>query len=161
MQKPVISKELFHERVIYNRFRGSYVEFRKNARKLLTELMEFAKQNELLDPATTKVMTLYHDNPHITGSDNLRTSIAMTIPKDSTVRESGNITVMEIKGQFAVGHFEMSPAEYGEAWDYMYHEWLFKSAEKPRDSFPFELYVTEPPKTMKGKSLTDIYIPVE
>ena len=32
---------------------------------------------------------------------------------------------------------------------------------EPRDAAPFELYVTEPPKSFKGKSFTDIYIPIK
>lgn len=31
---------------------------------------------------------------------------------------------------------------------------------KGRDAVPFELYVSEPPKNFKDKSLTDIYIPI-
>ncbi len=161
MNTPTITKAEFDEKIIYNRFRGSHIEFRKNARKLLNELMQFAQQHSLLDPKTTRVMTLYHDNPFITGSENLRTSMALTVPGNSRFKESGNITTMEVKGRFAVGHFEISPREYGDAWHYMYHEWLFKSSEKPRDTFPFELYVTEPPKNMNGTSQTDIYIPIE
>ncbi|WP_053595935.1 MULTISPECIES: sigma factor [Lysinibacillus] len=36
-----------------------------------------------------------------------------------------------------------------------------KDEYTPRDSFPFELYVTEPPKNFKAKSKTDIYVPIE
>lgn len=42
----------------------------------------------------------------------------------------------------------------------MYQEWLFKDKAKPRDDVPFEMYITEPPKKMRDKSLTDIYIPI-
>lgn len=59
------------------------------------------------------------------------------------------------------GHFHLSPSEYGEAWEYMYQKWLFVGSQKPRDSFPFEMYMTEPPKKFKDKSYTDIYIPIE
>ncbi len=161
MHEPTITITDFNERVIYTRFRGSYAAFRRKARDMLNELLEFANLHDLLDPKASKVMTLYHDNPHITGSDNLRTSMAMTIPRDSTVRESGSITIMEIKGTYGVGHFELSAGEYSQAWDHMYHEWLFKSGRKARDTFPFELYVTEPPKSRTVTSLTDLYIPIE
>lgn len=77
------------------------------------------------------------------------------------VRFKGSYTAFRKKSRFAIGHFEISAMEYEAAWQYMYQEWLFKGEEKPRDSFPFELYVTEPPKQLKGKSFTDIYIPIE
>lgn len=161
MNKPTITIEQFSKKVIYIRFRGSYIEFRKRSRGMFNELLKFAEKNDLVVPEQTKVLTIYHDNPYVTESDNLRTSVAMTIPEGATVKDSGKITTMTIEGKYGVGHFEISPSEYEEAWHYIYHDWLFKSDEKARDSFPFELYVTEPPKNMKEKSFTDIYIPIE
>ena len=153
-------EELENQKIIYIRFRGSYVEFRKNSRKMFKELFEFATKNNLIDSDKTKVLTMYNDNPFITNEDNLRTSVAMTIPNDSKVAESGNVCESTISGKFAVGHFEMSGKEYGDAWQYMYQEWLFKGKADPRDAIPFEMYITEPPKNLKDKSLTDIYIPI-
>lgn len=156
--KEVICNNL---KIIYIRFRGSYVEFRKISRKLFNELFEFATEQNLIDPEITKVLTIYDDNPYITHEENLRTSVAMIIPNDAEVKERGEICVSSISGKFGVGHFELSAKEYGNAWQYMYQDWLFKKAEKARDAAPFELYVTEPPKNFKDKSLKDIYIPIK
>lgn len=160
MDKPNITIEYFDTRVIYVRFKGSYVAFRKNGRKLFNQLFSFATEHNLVIPGETKVLTIYHDNPFITDAENLRTSVAMTIPNDVEINEIEEINVMNINGKYGVGHFEISAMEYEAAWQYMYNEWLFKGEEKPRDSFPFELYVTEPPKRLKDKSFTDIYIPI-
>lgn len=161
MEKPNITIEYFDARVIYVRFKGSYVAFRKNGRKLFNQLFSFATEHNLVIPGETKVLTIYHDNPFITDAENLRTSVAMTIPNDVEINEIEEINVMTIEGKFGVGHFEISAMEYEAAWQYMYNEWLFKGEEKPRDSFPFELYVTEPPKRLKDKSFTDIFIPID
>lgn len=162
MNKPTITIEELNEvRIIYIRFRGSYVEFRKNSKKLFQKLFDFATKNNLIIPDVTKVLTMYNDNPFITKEDNLRTSVAMTIPSNIDVVEADEICITTISGKFAVGHFEISLKEYDEAWKYIYNEYLFKSDEKPRDSVPFELYVNEPPKNFKDKSFTDIYIPIE
>jgi AraC family transcriptional regulator len=161
MEKPNIKIENIDIRVIYVRFKGSYVDFRKNSRKLFNQLFKFAKERDLIIENVTKVLTIYQDNPFITDEKNLRTSVAMTIPKDVEINEIEDINVMTINGKYGVGHFEISAKEYGEAWNYMYNQWLFKEKVKPRDTFPFELYVTEPPKNMKDKSFTDIYIPIE
>ena len=161
MEKPNITIEHYQTRVIYVRFKGSYVAFRKNSRKMFNQLVTYATENNLIIPDMTKVLTIYHDNPFITDSDQLRTSLAMTIPEEAIIDEIHDINVMNISGKYGVGHFEISPKEYEEAWQYMYHEWLFKGKEKPRDSFPFELYVTAPSKRMTEKSFTDIYIPIE
>ncbi|MGL5686543.1 AraC family transcriptional regulator [Vagococcus fluvialis] len=151
---------LDNQKIIYIRFRGSYLKFRKNSRKLFKELFEFGTKNELINPDVTKVLTIYNDNPFITKDENLRTSIAMTVPNDVEIVESSNVCVSSISGKFGVGHFNISAKEYEQAWHYMYQEWLFKDESQIRDAVPFELYVTEPAKNMKDKSLTDIYIPI-
>lgn len=161
MMKPKsITIENIDKKIIYIRFRGSYAEFRKNSRKLFNELFTFATENNLIVPDETKVLTIYNDNPFITDEKKLRTSIAMTIPNNATVGENGIICLSNISGKFGVGHFELTAKEYGDAWHYMYQEWLFKDGKKVRDAVPFELYVTEPPKNLKDKSFTDIYIPI-
>ncbi|MDD2238853.1 MAG: GyrI-like domain-containing protein [Bacilli bacterium] len=161
MEKPQISKKDIEIKVIYIMFKGTYLDFRKNALKMHKELVAFAEKNNLIIPNVTKIITIYHDNPFITKGTNLRTSMAMTVPLDSNYKEEGNISTMNISGKYAILHYNLSRREYDEAWKYSYHEWLFKSKEKPRDSFPFEMYITEPPRNAKDKSLTDIYIPLE
>jgi len=156
----ITTESLDDLKIIYIRFRGSYAEFRKQSRKLFNELFQFATENNLILPNKTKVLAIYDDNPFITDEKNLRTSVAMTIPNDAVVEESGNICLSSISGKFGVGHFELSTKEYGDAWQYMYQEWLFKDEKKARDAVPFELFVTEPPKNVKDRSFTDIYIPI-
>lgn len=161
MNKPTISIEnLDNTKVIYVRFRGSYTEFRKHSRKMFNQLFEFAQKYNLVIENVTKVLTIYQDNPFITDEKNLRTSVAMTVPNTTEFEENEEISTMFLNGKYGVGHFEISAGEYEEAWKYMYDDWLFKEKVGPRDTFPFELYVNEPPKNFKDKSLTDIYIPI-
>ena len=163
MIKPIniTTENIDNQRIIYIRFRGSYVDFRKQSRKMFKELFEFATKNDLIVPDVTKVLTIYNDNPFITDDKNLRTSVAMTVPSDAKIIDSGNICESSISGKFGVGHFELSVKQYGEAWQYMYQEWFFKDKAKPRDAVPFEMYITKPPKNTKDNSLTDIYIPID
>ena len=162
MNLPTVTIENIGEmRLIYVRFRGTHFEFRKQSKKMFKTLFSFAEKNNLIVQDVTKVLTIYHDNPFITDASNLRTSVAMTIPNDARIEENDEISVMSISGKFGVGHFEISLGGYEEAWQYMYQKWLLAEKAQPRDAVPFELYVTEPPKNFKGKSLTDIYIPIE
>lgn len=156
----ITTEHLVAQKIIYIRFRGSQLAFRKNSRKLFNELFQFATANHLVVPDYTKVLTIYDDNPYITNAQNLRTSVAMTIPNKIKVVESGNICEARLSGKFGVGHFELAAKEYEAAWQYMYQEWLFKQEGKARDAVPFELYVTEPPRNSQAKSFTDIYIPI-
>lgn len=162
MIKPthITTETLENQKIIYIRFRGSYVAFRKNSRKMFKELFDFATEQDLIDPEITKVLTMYNDNPFITEEKNLRTTTAMTVSNQVEIKESGNVCIGSISGKFGVGHFDLSAKEYEAAWQYMYQEWLFKDTSQIRDAIPFELYVTEPPKNMRDKSLTDIYIPI-
>lgn len=162
MEKPIITtgKEI-NMKVIYLRFRGSYIEFRKQSKLMYERLLEYASKKGLYVEGQNMVMTLYHDNPFITKSNDLRTSVAMSISDDVTQVDDDEITLMTISGRYAVGRFILKLTEYGDAWNYMYHEWLFKSQIKARDSYPFEMYVTRPPKNYKDTSITDIYIPIE
>ena len=125
MIKPIniTTENIDNQRIIYIRFRGSYVDFRKQSRKMFKELFEFATKNDLIVPDVTKVLTIYNDNPFITDDKNLRTSVAMTVPSDAKIIDSGNICESSISGKFGVGHFELSAKQYGEAWQYMYQEW--------------------------------------
>jgi len=161
MENPNIETKEVELKVIYVRFKGSYLEFRKNAMKMFKKLEKYALKNNLIIDQFTKVMTCYHDNPFITDQDNLRTSVALSVPMTFNVKEDDDISQMIIKGKYAILHYSLTLKEYEEAWKYSYHEWLFKSHHKPRDTFPFELYVTKPPRNFRDTSFTDIYIPIE
>ena len=123
--------------------------------------MDFAIKNNLAVDSKTKVMTMYLDNPFITDAKNLRTSIAMSVPQEFAHTDNEEIGIMTIAGKYTVGHLELKRTEYEQAWKYMYHEWLLVGNEKPRDSFPFEMYITQPPKNFRDTSCTHIYIPIE
>lgn len=162
MEQPTISiNNNIHFKVIYLRFRGSYIKFRKQSKSMYERLLEYAEKNGLYVEGRNMVMTIYHDNPFITNSKDLRTSVAMSVPDEVTQIEDDEITLMTISGKYAIGRFNLKLTEYGNACKYIYHEWLFKSDIKPRDSFPFEMYVTRPPRNYKDTSITDIYIPIE
>ncbi len=161
MNKPDITIQTIDLRVMYLRFKGTYLEFRKNSQALYQRLLSYAQKHNMIVEDQTKVMTIYHDNPFMTAQKNLRTSVAMSISESINNIDDDEITIMDIKGTYAVGRFELKRTEYGEAWTYMVHEYVLKSQEKPRDHAPFEMYITKPPRNAQDKSITDIYIPIE
>lgn len=148
-------------RVIYVRHTGSYQELAAVIPGMIRKLYGFAMSRQLLDPKDTKILSVYHDNPDLTDEAQLRTSLCMTILKDAKVEEQGEIGVMNISGPYAVGHFELMIRDIGAAWQYMYGEWLPNSGTQPRDTYPFEVYVSDPSQNPGGKQRLDIYVPVE
>lgn len=161
MKKTTITKVTIKKRVIYIRFKGTYAAFRRNSKKMFAQLFSFAEKNNLIDEGETKVLTIYHDNPFITDEKNLKTSVAMTIPHDANITLEGEICDLSFSGRYAVLEYDLSMRDYGEAWKDSYDWLLNQSGEVPRDDFPFELYVTEPPKNYKDTSITSINLPIE
>lgn len=147
--------------VIYIRYTGTYQGLAAAMPGMMERLYGFAMSNNLLEPGKTKILSAYHDNPELTDETQLRTSLCMTIQNGVTVAESSGIGSMKITGKYAVGHFELMQNEYAAAWKYMFGEWLPSSGQKPRDTFPFEAYESDPATSPGGKQLIDIYLPVE
>ena len=138
MREPNITIENIQNiKIIYIRFRGTYIEFKKQSKKMFETLFKFAKTHNLIIENETKVLNIYHDNPFITKAENLRTSVAMTVPLDIEIEENDVVSVMYINGKYGVGHFELSLNDYGKAWEYMYNEWLFKKKRRTTRYFPF------------------------
>jgi AraC family transcriptional regulator len=106
------------------------------------------------------MITIYHDNPDITDDDKLRISIGMSVPADTpTDGEIGKMTIPA--GKFAVAHFEISPDQYGEAWNMVYGEWMPESGYQPDDRLCYELYLNDPEQHPEHKHIVDIYAPVK
>lgn len=149
-------------KVAYVRYIGSYKNLACEFSKLLEKLMKYVYDQKLIKIDELKVLAIYHDNPEFTEKHRLRTSIGMIINDNAVVKETSDIGCMIIpKGKYVVGHFEIFPSQYTKAWDFMYGEWLTNSGYKPRDSFPFEVYLNNPNMHPEHKSLVDIYLPIE
>jgi AraC family transcriptional regulator len=149
-------------RVAYVRFTGTYQDLAAVFPGLLRKLYDFACLHPVLESGETGLLAIYHDNHEFTNQQQLRTSLCMIIPNDVIIAENSDIGSMTIpSGKYAVGHFEIFQREYPAAWNFMYAEWLSNSYYQPRDSFPFELYLNNPNDHPQGKSLVDIYLPIE
>jgi AraC family transcriptional regulator len=82
------------------------------------------------------------------------------VPTDTEV--SADIGKMELPGgMYAVGHFEILPHEYQDAWDSMCGSWLPGSGYQPDDRLPFEQCLNNPEEHPEGKHIVHICIPVK
>jgi len=142
-------------RVAYLRYVGPYAADGELFERLYKRFFAWAVPRGI-DVSITYI--IYHDDPKVTDGDKLRMSICVPIGGD--VQVSGEIGEMTIAGgTYGVGRFVLGTQEYGEAWDYMYSEWLPDSGYQPAPEAPFERYIGSECDE-NGKMTVDICVPV-
>jgi AraC family transcriptional regulator len=142
-------------RVAYLRYVGPYAGDAELFENLYKRFFAWTGPRGI-DVSTTYI--IYHDDPNVTDEQKLRMSICVPIGDD--VEVSGEIGEMTINGgTYAVGRFELGTEEYGEAWAYMYSEWLPQSGYQPAPDVSFERYIGSDCDE-SGKMKVDICIPV-
>lgn len=153
-------KNIKEIKAIYLRHLGCYEELVSKFPKMLGELLDFAKSNNLV---TGELMpfSIYHDNPEFTKKHNLKTSVCLVV--NATAKVEGKIGFLTIpSGKYAIGHFELkNPIDYSKAWDYLYGEWLPKSGFQPNNGYNFEMYMNNPNNHAQNLHFTDIYLPIK
>lgn len=153
-------KDIQEMPVIYIRNIGMFKGEAELFKKLLGKLFNWAGARGLIQYPNTKILSLYHDNPEVTDETKFRTSICMTIPRDT--EGDGEIGKMIIPGgKYAIGHFTLESYEYKEAWDLIWGTWLIESGYQPDDRPCFEIYLNNPEEHPDKKSIVDMYIPVK
>jgi len=109
-------------------------------------------------PLTNGMAGVYYDDPNVTPTEDLR-SHAGVLWEGGTVPD-GLEEVQLAGGRYAVLHFKGSYAGLGEAYGYLYGEWLSSSQESLRDAPSYEHYLNNPNDTAPADLLTDIYMPL-
>lgn len=155
MNKKAEIMELPTMDVIYCRHTGQFDQIGLAYEKL----HKWAGPRGLLGSPNQKGITYYHDDPKITDIDKVRQSACITIHEE--VKTEGEIGTMKIPGgKYFVGHFEIGPLEFSEAWDSTCLL-LSESGYQPSDGNPFELYHNNHEEHPEQKFIVDICIPVK
>ena len=153
-------KDIPEMHVAYIRHIGPYAGDEQLFANLFSRLCAWAGPRGLLSSPEIKFITIYHDNPDITDESKLRTDVCISVPPDTQVGgEIGKATIPA--GKYAIGHFEIAPDQYGDAWNAVYGGWLPESGYQPDDRPCFELYLNDPKQHPEGKHVVDIYAPVK
>ena len=159
LQTNVEVKEIPEMHVAYIRHIGPYAGDEELFGNLFNRLFTWAGPRGLLNFPETKIISIYHDNPEITSEAKLRTDVCITVPQDTRVDgEIGKATIPA--GKYAIAHFEITPDQYGDAWNALYGGWLPESGYQPDDRPCFEFYLNNPEQHPEGKHIVDIYAPV-
>ncbi|HPR96064.1 MAG TPA: GyrI-like domain-containing protein [Thermotogota bacterium] len=156
----VVVKDLEQFTVAYVRYIGPYAGNNQLFESLFGKLFSWAGARGLTEQQDAKVLVIYHDDPHITDEDKLRTSVCLSVPEDTEV--GGEIGKMPIDGgKYAFVRFELDTDEYTDAWNWVYSQWLPTSGYLPDDRTCFELYPEPDPEQTDGKTVVDICIPIK
>jgi AraC family transcriptional regulator len=153
-------REMPDMHIAYVRHIGPYKGNSALFERLFAKLCGWAGARGLIRPPETKFLCLYHDDPDVTEQDKLRADVCMTVPEDTPVE--GEIGLNTIAGgRYAVGHFELLPNEFEEAWTSVMSGWLPESGYQCDDKPCYELYLNDPRQHPEGKCIVDICIPVK
>jgi len=155
--KSVEVKELPKMTVAYIRNVGPYNGDQKLYKYHQNKLFAWAGARGLMGGEDFMYLVLYHDNPKVALSENLRMSLCVTVPPKTIV--GGEVGKMELAAsQYAICRFELTAADFPKAWEWVYGHWLPNSGYEPDDKPYFETYPEEP----KGEIfIVDFCIPVK
>lgn len=157
---PVEVKNIPEMTIAYIRHIGPYKGNVELFESLWGKMMKWAGPRGLLSQEDMKSLCIYHDNPDITDEENLILDICISVPEDTEVSgEVGKRTIAA--GKYAVAHFEISPEEYEQAWNYIYGSWFPESGYEPADGVCYEQCLNDPHSHPEGKHCIDICVPVK
>lgn len=148
--------------LVYIRHMGTYKSLGRVFAKWMHELFRLAHKQGLLHQEENQFLVMYHDNPEFGDEKHFRTSLCITVPVGCSAKEEGKLGVTKLTGGlYAVGHYEIKPGQFEDAWDHMYRNWLMMSGYVPRNACPYEVYLNNPKEEKEGLIKVDIYVPIE
>jgi len=145
-------------KLVYNRYNGPYMGDGALFQRLWDQLCSWAGPRGLMTPQT-EYMSLYRDDPELTETQKLRVTLAMTVEKFPDDQTMG---AMEWQGGlYGCAGFRLNEREYGEAWQWMFQEWLPRSGFYPDDRPALERYLPDLDSDEKdGRHRVEICIPL-
>jgi AraC family transcriptional regulator len=156
----VVVRDVPEMQVAYIRHIGPYAGNEDLFRGLTGRLMQWAGPRGLIRFPETKMLTIYYDDPSITEESRLRIDVCLSVPKGTpTEGEVGSMTIPG--GKNAVGRFEISSDQFGEAWNAVYGEWMPQSGYQPDDRPCYEVALNDPTHHPERKHIIEIYAPVK
>ncbi|MBU0936645.1 MAG: AraC family transcriptional regulator [Spirochaetes bacterium] len=148
-------KELPELTVAYARHIGPYNQIGE----AFERLSRWAGPRGLMTETAT-ILAVYHDDTDVTPVDKLRSSACISVPAGTA--SDGDIGLMTIPGgKFAVGHFEISGDQFGDAWMALMGEWIPASGWQPDDRMCYEVYLNDHEQHPQKKFIVDICEPVK
>lgn len=145
MNLKVNMKQIPPMHLAYIRHVGSFQENTALFERLFDRIRSWARPLGLLDSASTRLLSVHHDNPEmdITAVQNLRLDAAITVPEQTRV--DGEVCRQSLEGgSYAVTRVRIQANQYMEAWDALMCGWLPGSGYQPDDRPCMEIYLNDP-----------------
>ena len=145
------------KQVIYVRLTGAYMAlaYCEAWKKLYAYVNE-----EKIYTGCMEYICIFHDDPKVTETKNLRTDVCFTVPV--AVQPKGEIGVKEIpRGKYLVFRYKGPYSNLGAVYDTIYGHWIPESGYKISDARGYEVYLNNPGNTPPEELLTEICVPVE
>ncbi len=122
-------------------------------------LIRWAAPKGLMKNPKAKMVRIFHDSFKITAPDKVRMSIGLIT--NEPFKTEGEIHRTTIKkGICIVGHFEIAPDGFENAWNGLFI-WMNENGYKKADRNPFEIYHNDSREHPENKCIVDFYIPIE
>jgi AraC family transcriptional regulator len=155
--KSVEVKILPEMTLAYIRHIGPYQGNENLFGNLWNRLFGWAGPRGLLGQKDLKSLIIYHDDPNVTSEEKLRMSVCISVPENTEV--GGEIGKMTLESaNYVIARFELDASQFGEAWNWVYAQWLPQSGYQPDDKPCFEMYPEEP---KNGLFTVEICVPVK
>jgi len=140
--------------VIYIRYVGPFQGDTELFAGLFGKLNRWAAARSLIGP-NTRSFCIVHDNPAITDDRRIRLSCCLSVKEE--VRPDGEIGRMKIRGgRYARFSFTIDDRQYGQAWSWLYTQWLPSSGYQPDEKPAFEEYLTDQQEMEDGTSAGEL-----
>ncbi len=155
--KSVEVKTIPEMNLAYIRHIGPYQGNENLFENLWNRLFGWAGPRGLLAQKDLQSLIIYHDDPNVTDEEKLRVSVCISVPEKTDT--GGEIGKMKLESaNYVVARFELDATQFGEAWNWVYAQWLPQSGYQPDDKPCFEMYPEEP---KNGLFTVDICVPVK
>lgn len=124
------------------------------------ETLSSACSAQGLWPSMREMIGVYHDDPGLVEPGACRSHAGIALADDVNFNAPLEEVALE-GGRYAVLHFKGLYATFGNAFDYLFGQWLPASNEEPRDAAVFVSYLTNPRETPPEENRADIYLPLK
>lgn len=143
MVKNVEVKTLPKKTLAYVRNTGPYKGNNRLYQQHRAELFAWAGARNLIGREDFAYLVLYHDNPSVALTDNLRMSLCVTVPEGTNT--GGTIGQLDLEeARYLVCRFELTASDFPKAYEWIYGHWFPQSGYVPDDKPYFELYPEQP-----------------